>query len=314
MFSIEKGKFGSFSKAILKNLDTNESVSIIPGFGGTVNELLLSKGGVLHSIIDGCLTTVEMKENIWSKSNKLIPFPNRVEDGKYSWNEVVYELEIDLPLQNHAIHGFIKNKKMKVIKEVADERMASITLAYEHKGSTRGYPFKFYVEIVYTLHKGGFACQTMVENKDNVDIPMGDGWHPYFRTGSHIGRLYLKLPSKEIVEADNRQIPTGEKMPFTEFNKERLIGDKSFDDCFTVEGKDTASTEIFDKDKNLRIRLWQETGDKKYNFVQLFTTPSRSTIAIEPMTCNVNAFNNQDGLIALSPKESFRASYGVSLA
>ena len=42
-----------------------------------------------------------------------------------------------------------------------------------------------------------------------------------------------------------------------------------------------------------------------------YIPPDRSSIALEPMTCKANAFNNGDGLITLAPGESFEGSFGV---
>ena len=51
----------------------------------------------------------------------------------------------------------------------------------------------------------------------------------------------------------------------------------------------------------------------KYNYLQVFIPPLRNSIAIEPMTCNTDAFNNKEGLIILEPDQQFKASYGVSI-
>ncbi|MCB0643138.1 MAG: hypothetical protein KDC44_15925, partial [Phaeodactylibacter sp.] len=51
----------------------------------------------------------------------------------------------------------------------------------------------------------------------------------------------------------------------------------------------------------------------KYNFLQVFTPDHRQSIAIEPMTCNVDAFNNREGLIVLKPGEAHAASFGLRL-
>lgn len=68
---------------------------------------------------------------------------------------------------------------------------------------------------------------------------------------------------------------------------------------------------VYDKEQNIKIEPWQEKGPNKYNYLQLYIPPDRNSIAIEPMTCNIDAFNNHNGLITLQPKESFDAKYGV---
>ena len=50
-----------------------------------------------------------------------------------------------------------------------------------------------------------------------------------------------------------------------------------------------------------------------FNYLQLYIPPDRSSIAIEPMTCSVDAFNNGDGLIILEVAEVIKASCGFEL-
>ena len=59
------------------------------------------------------------------------------------------------------------------------------------------------------------------------------------------------------------------------------------------------------------IRYWQETGPQKFNYMQVFMPPYGTSIALEPMTCNIDAFNNGDGLTNLAPGETLRAKAGV---
>jgi len=54
-------------------------------------------------------------------------------------------------------------------------------------------------------------------------------------------------------------------------------------------------------------------GYREYNYLQVFIPPDRMSIAIEPMTCNANAFNNKDGLITLSPGEVLTTVCGIEL-
>jgi aldose 1-epimerase len=51
----------------------------------------------------------------------------------------------------------------------------------------------------------------------------------------------------------------------------------------------------------------------KYNYVVLYIPPDRNSIAVEPMTSSIDAFNNKEGLIILKPEEFWSASMGFSL-
>jgi aldose 1-epimerase len=124
----------------------------------------------------------------------------------------------------------------------------------------------------------------------------------------------LKIPAKHKIEVDPRMIPTGVKLPADSFNQLTKIGDSELDTGFIIEAqKDVATTEIYDPDYDLHIKVWQEIGKWKYNYLQIYIPPSRESIAIEPMTCSIDAFNNKEGLIVLAPEQSVKATCGVKL-
>ena len=56
---------------------------------------------------------------------------------------------------------------------------------------------------------------------------------------------------------------------------------------------------------------WQEAD--KFPYVQLFTPPSRKSLAIEPMTCNIDAFNNKEGLWYLEIGEKRTMEFGIDM-
>ena len=109
-------------------------------------------------------------------------------------------------------------------------------------------------------------------------------------------------------------IPTGKIIQFDQFSELTKIQDTELDTGFWLEKNDgTIETVLFDPESNVKIIVFQETGEKKYNFLQVYIPPSRESIAVEPMTCNINAFNSKDGLIILELGEVFEANYGVRL-
>lgn len=314
MFRIDDEKFGKLTKVKLVNIESREHVSVIPGFGANVNEIVLGKKELNYSILDGAKNYSELIKNKWYKGAKLIPFPNRILDGRYTFNRKSFRLPINFPTQNHAIHGLIYNQNFTVKERAISKRSASVLLEYLYSGKAVGYPFKFKVHIRYALSRDGFECNTVIKNEHSATIPIGDGWHPYFRVKGRLTDLLLRIPSTQQIEVDERMIPTGEVKMFEKFSSLSKIGDEKIDAGFQLrKGRGRAKTELVDQENNLKVTVWQETGEMKYNYVQVFIPPSRKSIAIEPMTCNINAFNNGDGLILLNPKSTFNASYGVRL-
>ena len=146
-------------------------------------------------------------------------------------------------------------------------------------------------------------------------MPLGVGWHPYFKTIGTIDKLKLYLPQVEKIMVDSRLIPTGQKEPYADFEQGELIGKTAFDTGFVIKnsGGERVSTALVDQENNLRIEIWQEVGVGKFNYLQVYTPPGRQAVAIEPMSCATNAFNNGEGLQILPLRGVFLAKFGVSV-
>ena len=92
------------------------------------------------------------------------------------------------------------------------------------------------------------------------------------------------------------------------FDESSLIKDTHLDDCFRLKSLIGQSSSELLFDNGDMVEVWQ---DESFPFTQVYTHPSRKSIAIEPMTCGVNAFNSGDGLIILSPNEAKSYNCGV---
>ncbi len=64
MFKIKTDHLGNFLRFALVNTKTGEYVSIIPGFGGNVNRIILRKKNRNYSILDGVRTDSELIRNV----------------------------------------------------------------------------------------------------------------------------------------------------------------------------------------------------------------------------------------------------------
>lgn len=313
MFKIKKDRLGKFTRVNIINTQTREFVSVIPAAGGNINEIVLRRRGRKYSIIDRAKTDDELVENRGFKGAKLLPFPNRINRGQYHFEGKQYHLPINFG--RHAIHGFVYDKNLSIKSKAIEGSYAYVELEYINDGALEGYPFKFAASIQYYLIKdSAFGCRTIVTNLDESTMPVGDGWHPYFKLNEKVDDLMIKIPSELRLEVDKQLIPTG-RFISNNYSQPLRIGEMSLDTCFYIGDQDRpAVTKIHDPISDLTINIWQETGQEKYNYLQIFTPPSRDSIAIEPMTCAPDAFNNKMGLIVLQPKQALDVSFGVSLS
>ena len=298
----------------LVNFETGEAATIMPNLGATVLELVLKSGKTLHSILEGPGSLQEIIDNKHYHGAKLMPFPGRIPQGRYRFAGKNYALKPNTKDGASSIHGFVCKRPFRIVRTDVNNRRASVVLEYNHKGDTKGYPFKFSVHLMYTLASKSFSCTTVVRNLDTLAIPMGDGWHPYYKTSGKINRLLLSLPPHSIVELSAGKIPTGRTIRPARKTSIIPLRRKAIDTVFDLgEKRQRVTTKLIDPKNGVELRLWQEAGVGKYRYLVVYRPPSGTSVAIEPWTCAPNAVNNQLGLIVLKPKGRFVASYGVNL-
>ena len=58
-------------------------------------------------------------------------------------------------------------------------------------------------------------------------------------------------------------------------------------------------------------RIAVKANARQCPFFQVFTPPHGESIALEPMSCNVDAFNNGEGLVALEPGKEWKAKMEI---
>ncbi len=297
--------FGKFEKHTIEN-EQGDSFSIVPAFGANLLDLKFNH----ISVLDGYRRPEELIKNSWSKNIILFPFPNRLRDGRYTHEGVTYQFDINNADTQNAIHGFSKDVPMTVEKVKTDVHQGSITCEYQHNGSHKAYPFKFMFKIAFILRGSALEIEMQFTNHENKPIPAGLGWHPYFRISEKLDDTSLQMPDCQLIMIDERMLPTGEKRTFKDFENLKKIGTTFLDNGFYIINQDENAEVILQSELGTLI-YWQETGEGKWNYVQVFTPPHRQSIAIEPMTCNMDAFNNKEGLVLLTPQATLKGKFGV---
>jgi aldose 1-epimerase len=173
-----------------------------------------------------------------------------------------------------------------------------------------GYPFPFKMTVTYRFGGVWLEVDTEITNLCKTEMPAGFGWHPYFKIGNNVSELRLRLPEVEKIAVDKRLIPTGKQKKYTDFANLSGIGNTEFDTGFHLTAGQ-GEVELFNELKGLYVTVSMMGEDNPYKYVQLYIPPSRDSIAVEPMTCAANAFNNGLGLRILAPEESLRARFTI---
>jgi len=301
--------FGKFHKQLIVNEASGNAIALAPKQGGCVLDVQFEG----HSILDGCRTPLELDLNNWGKSAILLPFPNRLDYGRYSWEGQQYEFEINDPQTDNVRHGFVSDQPMEITEISMDNGSAMVHCMYQYGGHIPAYPFPFNFSVRYQISdKNTFEATFYLRNEGPGAMPVGMGWHPYFCLSDKADDMELQFSGCEMVGVDERMLPTGKRYDYDEFDSCRPLKSTVLDNCFAIKNTNDSPFRLNLKGKKGKLSYWQETGERKFNYIQLFTPPQRQSLAIEPMTCNVNAFNNGDGLIRLEPGQEMEASFGLS--
>jgi aldose 1-epimerase len=309
-FSVNIKNEDIFSVVILKD-EQQKTEAVIYTFGGLLNNFIIDGQ---QNIVDGFTSYSDAKKNITDgfKSCKLNPFVCRVNNGEYEFQNEKYKTG-KFFIGAEAIHGLLYDAVYDIIDSGADNSCAFVKLQYVYSKKDEGFLFEYSCEITYRLEEENkLSISTTIVNKSNKEMPLSDGWHPYFKFDQSINNLSLKINAAQILEFDKKLLPTGKILPFSEFQTLEKLNDKVFDNCFLLNNTTEPGCIIEDIQNKLRLKI---SPLENYPYLQVYTPPHRKSIAIENLSSAPDAFNNKIGLITLQPSESktftttFQAEY-----
>ncbi len=312
-FEISKVKADGFEIIRLSDNAIGTAVEILPDYGALLHAFSVQHHGLPVNLVDGYKRPDDLKKDlgISYKSARLSPFACRIKDAKYNFRgkEYVFASKFN---DGNAIHGLLFDQSFAVKSSVADDDQAAVTLFHEYQGQNPGYPFVYRCEVSYTLKKDShLSIHARISNLSDEIIPLVDGWHPYFTTCSKVDELHLQFFAKEMVEFDERLIPTGKLLPYREFNEGRILGETELDNSFVLDfdHKQPLCT-LKDDRKGIAIEFYP---DKSYPILQIYTPPHRNSIAVENISGAPDAFNNGLFLQELEPGATadFETTYKV---
>jgi aldose 1-epimerase len=246
----------------------------------------------------------------------LAPWPNRVDQGSYTFEGVTYQLALSEPKLGNAIHGLARFTLFDLIERTG----ASVTLRGQAHGA-QGYPFAIEVDVTYSLDPAhGLTVAVTATNKGSRPAPWGTAAHPYLSVVTPlIDDCELTLPASQWLPVDDRLIPTGPPQDVTgthyDFTVARKLVSTSLDTAFTRLTRDPdGHAWVHVEGGGAHTGMWM---DASYGWLQVFTADGlepehrRAALAVEPMTCPPNAFVTGTDRIRLAPGESVSHRWGI---
>lgn len=252
----------------------------------------------------------------------LMPWPNRIRNGRYTFGEREHQLALTEPDRGNAIHGLTR-WAMWSVQSHAERAENTVTLECRLRPQ-QGWEWSLDLGVTYTLTGDGLVVTPRARNVGTSAAPFGFGAHPYLSVGeSRVDEVRLGIPAPSVLEVDDRLLPTGlAEVDGTDqdFRHPRLVGETALDAAFTNVVADADGrwrVGLAHPETGRAVTLWADAA--AYPWLQVFTGDSlppaarrTSGIAVEPMTCSPDAFNSGDGLLVLEPGQEFAASWGIT--
>jgi aldose 1-epimerase len=250
-----------------------------------------------------------------ARGQLLVPWPNRIADGRYEHEGEVLQLPLSEPVEHHAIHGLTRWASWRLRQPDPATVLASYLLRPQP-----GYPFTLQCEASYHLGPDGLTVSLEVTNRASRSAPVGLGVHPYLLAGDGpVDAVSLQVPGQTRLVTDRRGIPTGrEDVAGTrhDFRQPRPIGDLLLDTAYTdlIRDPDGCARVQFARPDGWTVCLWADSG---WPYLQVYTGDTlppverRRSLAVEPMTCPPNGFNERDGSLVVGPAETVGGRWGI---
>ena len=293
MFVIEATKN---NENVIDNLVMKHSKS------ATFAMISLTKGASLQKLqFDGITVITSPKHSDYENnfaSSILFPFTNRIENGIYKFNEQTFQLVCNKKGENNAIHGLVHDKTFEIVHSKQTSKFAQVRLRYTQLLPISGFPFKYGINIIYTLSKKQFSAEVIVENCHTNVFPFAIGWHPYFESSDLKKSRLQFLPKQHILNNSNFVPATLQPLS----NGDLYFNQNYYDDAYFL---DNSKVYLETPDYKLKIE-----STSLQNYLQVYTNAIETNlVAIEPMTAPANCFNNGMGIQFLKPEDSYKVKW-----
>ena len=251
------------------------------------------------------------------RGHVLAPWPNRLGDGRYTFEGIDCQAALDEPERGNAIHGLVRWLGWQGLSHSESTVALGCWLHPQP-----AYPWLLELRVEYTLGEQGMTVTTEAINHSGTAAPFGLGFHPYLTVGTPwVDNAHLLIHARQRLVADDRALPVG-SAPLVgtelDFAESRPIGSTRLDTAYTdlvpdADGRNLAVLSTPNRDRE--VSIW---ADAAYRHLMVFTGDTleasvrRKSIAIEPMTCPPDALRSGIDLIRLEPGELWQSRWGIT--
>jgi aldose 1-epimerase len=210
----------------------------------------------------------------------LLPYGNRIGQGRFHWRGNDYILERNFGDHPHTIHGVGWQRPWTV--EEAGPRSVFLSLAHS---PDRSWPFAFSAEVVYRLSGSALTITIQMTNRHEAAAPAGIGVHPYFPKA---GDPSLRFNGTGAWENGPDSLPLRHGPPCPDWlhTEPSPVAEARLDNCFT--GWD-GTADILAGAATIRIE-----ASAVFRQLQVFTPSWADFFCVEPVSHVPDAVNRPD--------------------
>lgn len=131
----------------------------------------------------------EGNPNFWAKHSPILfPIVGTLKNNYYQYNETEYHL---------SRHGFARDMEFELIDKNENSATFSIKSSEE---TLKVYPFKFELQITYSLDKATLSIEYKVINKGELKMPFSIGAHPAFALQGDFENYAIEFEKEESLK------------------------------------------------------------------------------------------------------------------
>ena len=268
---------------------------LIPSLGGSIAAWTVNGQEMMRSASDFSIAT---NDPFGMASFPLVPYSNRIGNGRFEWDGKRYALARNFPPEPHTIHGVGFERPWQVRARAAD----SVTLALYHRPGA-SWPFAFEAQQRVTLSDGALAIEMSAVNLADRAVPLAFGHHPYFPRGGAV----LKFRAQGVWLVGDDGLPSLLVKPFDKFDYSNAtsVARGEIDHCFV--GWDRMA-EIAWPDRRLALEI---TASEALPCAVVCIRSDIGGFCFEPVPHNNDALNRQGrdyAMPVIAPGKAFTAS------
>ncbi|HIO60621.1 MAG TPA: aldose 1-epimerase [Deltaproteobacteria bacterium] len=257
----------------------NALLEIVPEVGGCITRYCLeTEEQVLELLRPATKAGLAAKNPVEMGCFPLVPFSNRIRNGRFSFQGQQINLPPNFPPEVHTIHGH----GWKVPWNVTEATEIRAEIEYHHFSDE--WPFPYTARQVFELTDSALTFIMQITNSGKTMMPAGIGLHPYF-VRTPLATITAKTEKMWVNDSENIPLCLQSVPESKLLNQGLIVNQNVLDNLFTGWNHEV-------------LISWPEwkTGLKiiaeaPLSFLVIFTPQDEDFFCVEPVSHVTDAFN-----------------------